>query len=157
MKKIRLLILLVIVLVLVLFLSKQANKVSDNPTPASTPTSAIALTPTPVNITASFEIYTLGTKRTFADGKYHNLSQDVYIEAENPSIVHVKKAGITWDDFFATLPMQLTKNCLVTGTKQTFCSGPEGTLRFFINDVENPDALDEIINEGDSLRVTYGA
>src|SRR3989344_3179598 len=111
MKKIRLLILLVIVLVLVLFLSKQANKVSDNPAPTSAPTSAITLTPTTVNITASFEIYTLGTKRIFTDGKYHNLSQDVYITTSDPSAVYVKKANITWSDFFETLPMKLSKDC----------------------------------------------
>jgi len=88
---------------------------------------------------------------------YHNLSQDVYITSDNPSIIHVKKAGITWADFFATLPMKLSKDCLVTGTKQTFCTGQEGSLRFYINDIENPEALDEIINEDNFLKVTYGS
>jgi hypothetical protein len=37
--------------------------------------------------------------------------------------VHVRKAGVIWSDFFKTLPMELTKDCLITGTKQTFCIG----------------------------------
>ena len=109
-----------------------------------------------VDIIASFEIYTFTTKRIFTASMYHNLSEDVYITADDPSVIHVKKNGITWADFFATLPMQLTRDCLITGTKQTFCNDSEGTLRFFINEAENPDALDEIINEGDALRITYG-
>ena len=138
------------------------NSIRKKTAPATSPTpTTFEISPTKteekVDITASFEIYTNTTKRVFSASMYHNLSQDVYITADNPSIVHVKRAGITWHDFFATLPMQLSKECLVTGTKQTFCTGQEGSLRFYINDIENPNALDEIINEGDSLRVTYGA
>ena len=144
---------------LALFFFKGKQNLSTSTTAPTSTTNQV--TPTQfaekVDITASFEIYTNTTKRIFTASMYHNLSQDVYITADDPSIVHVKKTGITWDAFFATLPMQLSKECLVTGTKQTFCSGPEGTLRFFINDVENPDALDEIINEGDFLKITYGS
>lgn len=131
-------------------------------TPTTSPTSVTEQTiPTQfaekVDLTASFEIYTNNTKRIFTASMYHNLSQDVYITADDPSVVHVKKKGITWNDFFATLPMQLSKDCLVTGTKQTFCSGADGKLRFFINNQENSNALNELINEGDFLKVTYGS
>ena len=135
---------------------------SKKQAPATSPTpTTFEISPTQteekVDITASFEIYTNTTKRIFTASMYHNLSEDVYITSDNPSIIHVKKAGVTWADFFATLPMKLSKDCLVTGTKQTFCTGQEGSLRFFINDQENPDALDEVINGGDFLKVTYGS
>lgn len=109
----------------------------------------------PVEFTASFEIYTNGTKRIFTAPMYHNLSQDVYINAGNPGLVYVKKVGITWNNFFKTLPMQLSKDCLVTGTKETFCSGDNGSLHFFINGQENPDALDREIKNEDYLLVKY--
>ena len=106
--------------------------------------------------TATFEIYTNGTKRIFTNSMYHNLSPDVYIESPNPHIINVKKTGITWSDFFNTLPMKLTKDCLVTGTKQTFCSSVNQKLRFILNNIETPNALDlEIIN-GDYLLISYG-
>src|SRR3990172_4396271 len=60
-----------------------------------------------IDITASFEIYTLGTKRIFTDSKYHNQSSDVYIEFSNASLIKVKRRGTIWGDFFATLPMKL--------------------------------------------------
>jgi len=109
----------------------------------------------PVEFTASFEIYTKSTKRIFTSSMYHNLSSDVYITADNPSVIHVKKSGVTWRDFFETLPMTLSEDCLVTGTKQTFCTGEDGVLRFFINGEENRNSLNLKIESGDSLKVDY--
>lgn len=108
-----------------------------------------------VDFTASFEIYTNGTKRVFTDSKYHNLSPDVYIERGDPNIVYVKKTGTTWDDFFKTLPMELTKNCLTTGTGQVFCSGEAGGLKFLLNDEETPNALDLEITDDSFLQVRF--
>ncbi len=106
--------------------------------------------------TASFAIYTNGTKRIFSDSKYHNQSPDVFLEAADPSSIFVKKQGIVWKDFFETLPFSLTKECLVTGTKQTFCTSQNGRLRFFLNGQESPDALELPIQAGDFLKVTFG-
>lgn len=104
---------------------------------------------------ASFAIYTNGTFRIFTSPMYHNLSKDVYIEIANPNLVNVKKANISWRNFFETLPMKLDENCLITGTKQTFCSNSEFTLQFYLNGERNQSALDQIINPGDKLLVTY--
>src|SRR3990172_12305992 len=72
--------------------------------------SKILTTPTPqvqaeTERRASFAIFTNGTFRIFTDPKYHNLSDDVYIESTNPNIVLIQREGITWNDFFKTLPM----------------------------------------------------
>ena len=87
---------------------------------------------------------------------YHNRSNDVFIQADNPNIVHIKKAGVTWGDFFKTLPFKLTKDCLTTGTKETFCTNKRGTLRFYLNGIKQDNALDQKIQKGDQLLVTYG-
>lgn len=102
---------------------------------------------------AKFEIYTHGTKRVFTSLMYHNLSPDVYISEPDPSVVHVKRAGITWGEFFDTLPFSLDKECLTTGTGQTFCNDENNTLKFILNNVETPNVLDIEINEGDNLIV----
>ena len=150
MKKIWLLVLVVfVILAAIFFLRPKTSTLPNDQT--STPT----VTPKPTDITASFEIVTLGTKRIFTSTMYHNLSTDVYISAADPNQVHVKKEGTTWTDFFATLPMKLSKDCLTTGTGQTFCSNDSQRLKFFINDKEDPSALDKEINEGDKLLVTY--
>jgi len=111
--------------------------------------------PQEANITATFTIITDGITRSFVNSKYHNLSEDVFVTAENPSQVHVMKTGIKWSDFFATLPMQLTKECLITGDGETLCNGVQGTLRFYLNDVEDIDLLDKEINQGDKALIQF--
>lgn len=108
-----------------------------------------------VEFSAMFKIITNGTTRIFTDSKYHNLSNDVYITSKNPSKIEVRKENVTWSDFFKTLPMNLDKNCLVTGTKQTFCTNDTKKLYFYLNNIETPDALDNLIKENDYLLVEY--
>lgn len=110
-----------------------------------------------VNIKASFTIITGSITRSFKAEKYHNQSPDVYIESVDPTVIHVKKTGITWDDFFKTLPMKLTKDCLITGDGETFCSGKGGTLKFYLNDIVNPHLLDKEIRDGDKALINFSA
>lgn len=106
-------------------------------------------------ITATFKIITNGTTRIFTDSKYHNLSDDIYITSKDPNKIEIKNENITWSDFFKTLPMSLDKNCLVTGTKQTFCTNDTKKLYFYLNNTEAPNALDKLIKENDYLLVEY--
>lgn len=109
-----------------------------------------------VPYTAAFAIFTNGLKRTFTASMYHNQSDDVYITPDNPEVVHVERMSLTWSDFFSTLPFTLSKECLTTGTGQTFCTGRNGTLRFYLNGELTPDALDLLITNGDQLLITFG-
>lgn len=120
------------------------------------PEEVIVVSPEPVDYTAEFAIYTHGTLRVFTAGMYHNLSEDVFIAADNPNLVRVKKKGVTWKQFFDTLPFELNKDCLVTGTGQTFCNGEDGNLIFSLNSEDDPDALDKVIQPGDELMVSFG-
>ncbi len=104
---------------------------------------------------AFFLIFTNGFKRDFSDTKYHNKDTEVFIESNNPSLIRVT-SQVTWQQFFDSLPMSLKEDCLITGTMQTFCTGSSGELKFYINDVEDPNALDFEINNGDRLLVTFG-
>lgn len=130
------------------------NKIPTNP-PVQPVTTVPPVTKYPIEYTATFEIYTNGTKRIFTDPKYHNLTPNLYIQSEAPNTVYVTGQAATWQDFFDTLPMSLTKNCLTTGTQQTFCNTQTHKLKFYINDVETPEALDLQINQGDFLKVIY--
>lgn len=132
------------------------NDIETIASPISTSAGVTEKTEETLPYTASFEIYTNGTKRIFTAPMYHNQSQSVYIEASDPSIIQIKSSDVTWDDFFKTLPFSLTKDCLVTGTKQTFCNSEVGSLKFILNGKEVPEALDLIINPGDNLEVRYG-
>lgn len=124
--------------------------------PSQTPSPQATATPVAVDDRAGFAIFTNGTFRIFTAAMYHNRSENVFIQADYPNVIHVKKADTTWNDFFQTLPMKLTKECLTTGTQQTFCTGKNGTLKFYINGTYHKDALDKKINHGDGLLVSFG-
>ena len=108
-----------------------------------------------VDFTANFEIYTLGTKRIFTNSMYHNQSEQVYISADEPSKVHVKEKDLTWGNFFETLPFSVTKECLITGTGQEFCTSESGHLVFTLNGEDAPNVLDAVIQAGDKLVIKY--
>ena len=108
-----------------------------------------------VDFTATFAIITNGITRNFNASMYHNLSPDAYIQGSDSTIVHVKKTGVTWADFFNSLPFKLTKDCLTTGTKETFCTGKEGTLRFYLDGVEDPNLLDKEIKQGTHATIEF--
>ena len=140
----------------IFFSSKQAVPSSPS-SESSSSQQTIENSATPItDIQASFAIFTNGTFRVFTAAMYHNLSQDAYIDASNPNIVQVKKAGTTWNDFFSTLPFKLTPECLTTGTKEMFCTGNKGTLQFYINGEKDTYALSQEIKDGDKLLVTFG-
>ena len=155
MNKIPILLIIVAVVILGIYIlfTQSSRSIPQDKSPRS---SIVTNSSSSVDYTAGFVIFTNGTFRIFTASMYHNLSKDVYIQADNPNIVYVKKRGITWNDFFKTLPFQLTKVCLVTGTKQTFCTKTNERLRFFINGNEDTNALDNQIETGDQLLVTYG-
>ncbi len=149
-----LLIITAVILVGTYILLTQSSKSVTKTSPSESP--AITNTFSKVDYSAGFAIFTNGIFRIFTAAMYHNLSKDVYIQADNPNIVYVKKKGITWNDFFKTLPFKLTKDCLTTGTKQTFCTNINEKLRFYVNGKEDANALDNQIETGDQLLVTYG-
>lgn len=152
---------ILLILGYILFYVAEGGLKNTKPSPTS---SIQVIQPSPpqlneaVDFKASFLIITNGTKRIFTDPKYHNKSKDVFITAENPSIVNVKKSGITWADFFATLPspMKVEKTCLYTGTGQTFCNSDTQNLKFFINGQIDSDALTKEIKNGDELLISFG-
>lgn len=141
----------ILVVIIALVLVNRSSRPSSSSELSASPTSAVE----EADFTATFRIVTQGLTRTFTASMYHNLSSDVYIEAKDPSVVNVKKRGTTWNDFFSTLPFKLSRDCLTTGTGETFCSGDGGTLKFYRNDVEDPNLLDREIAPGDRVLIDF--
>lgn len=133
-----------------LLINKTPNKSQEITNPEPNPSIQ-----TKTDIKASFIIITDTITRNFTNPKYHNQSEEVFITKDDPSIIFVKKSGITYTDFFNTLPMKLSKDCLVTGDGETLCHKENGTLKFFLNEIEDKDLLDKEIKDGDKVRVKF--
>lgn len=145
-----------IILILLFFIYLEFRPQKNLPKSVITTEAAATNSQKIADYKASFAIFTNNSFRNFYDLKYHNLSKEVYIQADNPNIIYVKKYGITWGDFFKTLPMNLTQNCLTTGAGQIYCTGQGGELKFYINGNKVPDILKLEIKPGDKLLVSYG-
>lgn len=111
-------------------------------------------TPENIDYTASFQIFTNGTKRSFTAAMYHNLSDQAYLTSDDPEIVYVK-SKITWQEFFDTLPFKVTPDCLTTGTGQKFCTNSISDLNFYLNGQLEPQTLNQYIQKGDVLIIKY--
>ena len=145
-----------IIVILLIFIYWEFQPKEKYPESVITTSAAASKSSKTTDYTASFVIFTHNSFRYFSDPQYHNRSEKVYIQADNPNIIRVKKAGITWGDFFKTLPMRLTKNCLTAVTGQNYCTGQGGELKFYLNGEKVPDIFSEEIKKGDKLLVSYG-
>lgn len=51
--------------------------------------------------------------------------------------------------------MKLTKQCLTTGDGETYCDGKNGSLKFYLNDIEDEDFLEREIKAGDKALIKF--
>ena len=144
-----------LLIILVIVLALIAGFFAFRPTLDTSQINSVEEVAVPADFTAKFEIYTNGTKRVFTNAMYHNLSGDVFIESKDPSAIYIKKNGVTWNDFFRTLPFELSENCLVTGNGETYCTGEKGILNFYLNGQSSPNALNLQISPDDELIVRF--
>lgn len=108
-----------------------------------------------IDIKATFTIVTDNITRSFKNPKYHNKSPDVFITLDDPNVINVKSPGITWGDFFDTLPMKLTKGCLITGDGEKLCDNENGNLKFYLNEIEDKDLLNKEIQNNDQALIKF--
>ena len=147
---------LIVVFTAIWLIGKRDSNQTDLQKEVETPVMEMLDHGNPVRKRASFAIFTNGTLRVFTASMYHNLSKDVYIEGDNPTEVIITKEGITWDDFFSTLPLKLTSECLTAGTGETYCTNESKSLKFYINGERKDNILEVVINEGDRLLISFG-
>jgi len=107
--------------------------------------------------TTTFSIYINGVKRDFTRPKYHNQSTKAYITSQNPSQIIVTEEGLTWQDFFDTLPepMKISSSCITTGLGENFCTTSKKSLTFMVNGINTPTLLTEEILPEDKLQIIY--
>lgn len=104
---------------------------------------------------ASLSIYINNIQVPTSSREFLNRSIDVYLTQEI-SIIHIANPEVSWDDFFKTLPVTVSKNCFVTQSSVSYCSGDNGVLKFYLNGEKKDNLLSLKIKDGDRSLVTFG-
>lgn len=107
--------------------------------------------------TAKFLIYTNGTQRILTGKKYILQWPDAFLTNTEPTHVRVARQGVTWNEFFQSIGVQMNSSCLVLSELQQFCENHKSNLKFYLNGKKDPDVLNKEIHDGDLLLVSYGA
>lgn len=118
----------------------------------------ITESPTPqpfIPFTARFEIVTNGVIRQFSGPMYLGRSPDAYLLAEAPSVIQVTRDGVTWGEFFDSLPFSLSETCLITRDGDQLCKDATHDLRFYLNGNLKDNLLNLPIMASDSARVVF--
>lgn len=120
----------------------------------------ISPSPKPIHIHAAFLVFSNSTYRPFTNPKYHERRTEVHLNASNPRVIHIHAGGITWRDFFDSMPspMKVSADCLIAGTGEKFCNQGNKILKFYLKG-ERKDAsiLSREIKDGDRFLMSYGA
>ena len=109
------------------------------------------------HIHANLSVILDGTPVNFKLAKYQSteskeLNEFIHFHDGKGDMFHVHKKGMLLKDLFTSLGMTLSKDCLVTDTKQSYCSKGEKTLKVYVNNKVNtlyelyePQDLDRIL------------
>lgn len=95
------------------------------------------------HIHANIRVLVDGAPVDFSLPKYQSrvgeeLNEFIHFHDGIGNVFHVHKKGMTLKDLFSSLGMTLTKDCLVTDTKQSYCSGSGKTLKLYVNNKVSP-------------------
>jgi len=109
------------------------------------------------HIHANLKVITDGTAIDFSLPKYQSkegkeLNEFIHFHDGKGDMFHVHKKGMLLKDLFTSLGMTLSKDCLVTDTKQSFCTQGEKKLKVYVNnkvtslnEAYEPQDLDRIL------------
>jgi hypothetical protein len=130
--------------------------------PDSEPTHPIgSSTDTEVHVHGDFRLYIGDTRIRFTDPKYqstpeHTHHVSLHFHDGNDEVIHRHANGVTLSDFFASLGMKLTNECLTLDTGKEYCTTETEKLILILNGERTSAIEDYSINEEDRILVYYG-
>ncbi len=102
-----------------------------------------------------------GKEIDFSQSKYQStdekkLSEYVHLHDGNGKVVHIHQSGISLQDFFQSIGMDITTGCITTDTKETLCSTNTKALSVYVNGEKEPRAGEYEPKDLDRILVVYG-
>ncbi len=110
---------------------------------------------------ANFAVIIDGKPIDFTKDEYQSvegkeLNPDVHLHNKRGGVMHAHKENSTWQEFFQSLGMDLTKDCFVESKTIKYCTKGEEKLSVVLNGTELSEWASLPINDVDRLLVSYG-
>ena len=109
-----------------------------------------------VHLHADLRVVLNGTAVNFAQDNYREQNENVHMHEGSEPVVHVHAPGIVWSDFFSSLKMNLTDECLTLDTGESYCTGDGNELRFYVNGVATDSIVEAKIADLQRVMVYFG-
>lgn len=102
-----------------------------------------------------------GKEIDFSQSKYQSTETDVkaefvHLHDGNGKVVHIHQSGVSLQDFFQSIGMDITTGCFTTDTKETLCSTNTKALSVYVNGEKEPRAGEYEPKDLDRILVVYG-
>ena len=110
------------------------------------------------HVHADFKVYINGEEvKIYQD---ENLEKNKFTHMhpgqDEEDVIHVHAIGITLKQFFNTLNIKLSRNCIILEDGKEFCNSKSNTLKFYINSKLSEEAPDYEIIDLDKIFISYG-
>ncbi len=114
-----------------------------------------------VHVHSDFLFYADGERVRFTDERYQShsgqvLHPDMHFHDKSDLVIHRHAEGITLGDFFDSLSISITNDCLKLDTGTTFCTDANSQFVVFVNGEPIQDPANYSNREGDRILFYYG-
>lgn len=114
-----------------------------------------------VHVHGDFRMYIGDDRIRFTDDKYQSSTEEthhvsLHFHDGNDEVIHRHADGVTLADFFDSLGMTLTNDCLTLDTEKKYCTDNINTLQLLVNGTNVSDVTSYIFAEEDRILVYYG-
>lgn len=111
---------------------------------------------------ADFKVFIDNQPVDFSDDRFQSttgveLSSEQHLHDNNGDNIHKHLTKKTMVDFFDSLWVTITEECIELDTGKKYCAQWEKTLKFFVNDSPMSNFMDYEFSDLDRILISYGA
>lgn len=116
---------------------------------------------TEVHVHGDFKMYLNDERIRFTDKKYQSSAEhthhvSLHFHDGNDEVIHRHADGVTLTNFFKSLGMTLTNDCVTMDTGTEYCTNKSDTLLLIVNGERVIEVNDYIFSEEDRILLYYG-
>jgi hypothetical protein len=114
-----------------------------------------------VHVHGDFRMYIGDERIRFTDNKYqsstaHTHHASLHFHDGNDEVIHRHADNVTLIEFFTSIGMKLTNDCLTMDTGTVLCTNSTSTLMLIVNNERTQDIENYIFAEEDRILIYYG-